>query len=372
MSKQLTIYSKNTGFFEESSDYNPCINIEELRVEVYKFSDVLHYLRSGTIKSIFWEREFEGVPSVEMQLVEKLILESYTKHPSTPFYYEKTHAEQQYLTLCRELLSHEKIRGDRTGVGTLSEFGKKLLFDLRDGFPLLTTKKVYWKAVVEELLWFIRGDTNAKHLSEKGVKIWDGNTTRDFLDKRGLDYPEGEAGPIYSHQWRHFGGDYPSTEENPGVDQLKEIIEMIKTDPTSRRLIVSAWNPKDLPKMALPPCHSFFQFYVDEGELSCQMYQRSCDVGLGLPFNIGSYALLTHMIAAVTGLKVGKLIMILGDTHIYSTHREALTEQIKREPLPFPKLSFSRIPETLFEFTADDIVLDGYLTHASVKMEMAV
>lgn len=226
-----------------------------------------------------------------------------------------------------------KKRSDRTGVGTVSIFGAQMRFDLRnDIFPLLTTKRVFWRAVLEELLWFIKGSTNAKELQDKNVHIWDGNSTREFLDKNGFhDREEGDLGPVYGFQWRHFGAEYKTCHDDytgKGIDQLNEIIERIRNNPNDRRIIMSAWNVTDIPKMALPPCHCFVQFYVADGELSCQLYQRSADMGLGVPFNIASYALLTYMIAHVTGLKPGDFIHTLGDAHVYLTHIEPLKEQV--------------------------------------------
>lgn len=207
-------------------------------------------------------------------------------------------------------------------------------FNLRDGtFPLLTTKKVFWRGIAEELFWFIQGSTDAKLLQAKNVRIWDGNSTREFLDKAGFpEREEGDLGPVYGFQWRHFGAEYHTCHDDyqgQGVDQLKEIIERIKQNPNDRRIIMCAWNPVDIPKMALPPCHCLVQFYVANGELSCQLYQRSADMGLGVPFNIASYALLTHMIAHITGLKTGDFVHTLGDAHVYLNHIEPLTEQVR-------------------------------------------
>lgn len=220
----------------------------------------------------------------------------------SPIMYEQ-HEELQYLSLIKEVLSSGNSRDDRTGTGTISKFGGMMRFDLKNSFPLITTKDVFWRGVVEELLWFIRGDTNAKNLSEKGVKIWDGNGSRSFLDTLGLQHrQEGDLGPVYGFQWRHFGAKYEnmfSDYQNKGIDQIKDLISRIKKDPYSRRLILSAWNPVDLSIMALPPCHVMAQFYVEEGRLSCGMYQRSADIGLGVPFNIASYALLTAILAEV-------------------------------------------------------------------------
>lgn len=293
---------------------------------------------------------------------------------------------------------------DRTQVGTVSIFGAQMRFNLRDDvFPLLTTKRVFWRAVAEELLWFIKGNTNAKDLQAKDVHIWDGNSTREFLDKNGFkDREEGDLGPIYGFQWRHCGAEYTNCNDNyegKGVDQLKEVIERIKTNPNDRRIIMSAWNVADIPKMALPPCHCFVQFYVADGELSCQLYQRSADMGLGVPFNIASYALLTYMIAHVTGLKPGDFVHTLGDAHVYINHIEPLKQQVRlnimiailleqmtsipnfffrfcsqvtRTPKAFPSLRFKRTVESIEDFAFDDFEIIGYNPHPSIKMEMAV
>merc|ERR1719361_2901407 len=238
------------------------------------------------------------------------------------------HEEYGYLTAIREIIEKGVSMEDRTGVGTLSTFGMQMRFDLRKTFPLLTTKRTFWRGVVEELLWFIKGDTNAKHLSEKGVKIWDGNSSREFLDGRGLGHrEEGDLGPVYGFQWRHFGAEYGDMHADytgKGVDQLANVIDLIKNNPNSRRIVMTAWNPKDQPLMALPPCHMFCQFYVANGELSCQMYQRSADMGLGVPFNIASYSLLTRMVAQVCGLKAGDFVHVIGDCHVYMNHVEPL------------------------------------------------
>lgn len=281
--------------------------------------------------------------------------------------------DHDYLALCRRILTQGKIRSDRTTVGTISRFGERLDIDLKIGFPLLTTKPVFWKGVVRELLWFISGSTDSTILSKQKVHIWEGNTSREYLDSRGLtDYSVGEVGPSYGWQWRHFGATYNVDGSclHTGTDQLASVISQIRSNPTDRRLVVSAWNPVDLPKMALPPCHILYQFYVDDGELSCQVYQRSVDVGLGLPFNIASYALLTHMIAHVTGLKVGRLIMCLGDTHIYQNHKIAIEEQVSRDPRPLPRLQFTRLTEDIDSITEADIQLIGYTPHPQLKIPM--
>lgn len=257
------------------------------------------------------------------------------------------HEEMQYLDLIRKIIETGNKREDRTGTGTLSLFGAQMRFSLRDGtFPLLTTKKVFYRGIAEELFWFIRGSTNAKELQEKNVRIWDGNSSREFLDSCGFtNREEGDLGPVYGFQWRHFGAEYVDMHadyEGKGVDQLAEVINRIKTKPSDRRIIMCAWNPADLDKMALPPCHCLVQFYVANGELSCQLYQRSADMGLGVPFNIASYALLTAMIAHVCDLVPGDFVHTLGDAHVYSNHVEPLKTQLEREPKQFPKLVIKR------------------------------
>ncbi|XP_018568721.1 thymidylate synthase [Anoplophora glabripennis] len=289
----------------------------------------------------------------------------------------KEHEEYQYLNHIKNIIEKGVKRGDRTGVGTFSIFGAQMRYTLRDNiFPLLTTKRVFWRGVVEELLWFIRGNTNAFELSQKNVHIWDANSTRQFLDSVGLkDREEGDLGPIYGFQWRHFGAEYKDMHtdyKNKGIDQLAHVINTIKTRPNDRRIIMCAWNPVDIPEMALPPCHCLVQFYVANDELSCQLYQRSADMGLGVPFNIASYALLTYMIAHVTGLKPGEFIHTLGDSHVYLNHVDALQEQLKRKPRPFPTLKINKKVESIEEFTADDFELEGYKPYPKINMPMAV
>ncbi|KAJ8909846.1 hypothetical protein NQ315_013332 [Exocentrus adspersus] len=287
------------------------------------------------------------------------------------------HEEYQYLRHIKNIIEKGVKREDRTGVGTFSIFGAQMRYTLHDNvFPLLTTKRVFWRGVVEELLWFIRGSTNAFELSEKNVHIWDANSTREFLDSVGLkDREEGDLGPIYGFQWRHYGAEYKDMRadyKDKGIDQLAHVINTIKTKPNDRRIIMCAWNPVDIPEMALPPCHCLVQFYVANGELSCQLYQRSADMGLGVPFNIASYALLTYMIAHVTGLKPGEFIHTLGDSHVYLNHVEALQEQLKRKPRPFPLLKIKRTVENIEDFTADDFELEGYKPYPKISMPMAV
>lgn len=291
---------------------------------------------------------------------------------------EKAHPEEQYLSLIQKILDKGNTRHDRTGTGTISLFGDQMRFPLQGehSFPLLTTKRVFWKGVVEELLWFIRGETNGKKLSEKGIKIWDGNGSRAYLDSVGLGHrEEGDLGPIYGFQWRHFGADYIDCHTDysgKGVDQLKDCIEKIKESSTDRRIIMSAWNPTALPSMALPPCHMFCQFYVANGELSCLMYQRSCDMGLGVPFNIASYSLLTCLLAHHCGLKPGEFIHTLGDAHVYLNHVDPLKEQLKREPRKFPTLKIVNTKENIEDYEFSDFVLEGYEPHPPIKMEMSV
>ncbi|XP_062335163.1 thymidylate synthase [Osmerus eperlanus] len=284
--------------------------------------------------------------------------------------------ERGYLNQIEYILQHGHKKGDRTGTGVVSVFGSQARYSLRDQFPLLTTKRVFWKGILEELLWFIKGSTNAKELSEKGVKIWDANGSRDFLDKSGFrDREEGDLGPVYGFQWRHYGAEYKNMHADytgQGVDQLQKVIDTIKTNPEDRRIIMCAWNPKDLPCMALPPCHALCQFYVCDGELSCQLYQRSGDMGLGVPFNIASYALLTYMIAHITGLKPGDFVHTLGDAHVYANHIEPLKVQLQREVRPFPKLKILRTVECIDDFRAEDFEITDYHPHPAIKMQMAV
>ena len=286
--------------------------------------------------------------------------------------------EMNYLILCKKILLEGETRDDRTGVGTISLFGQRLEFSLRDGIiPCLTSKKLALKAVIKELLWFISGSTNSKELENEGVKIWTGNTSREFLDKRGLtDLEEGDIGAGYGFQWRHFGAGYKGMQEcydDKGVDQVREIIDLIKNDPFSRRIILTAWNPAALSRMALPPCHMMAQFYVSrDGLLECQMYQRSCDVFLGVPFNIMSYSLLTHMIAHVCGIKASKLTMCFGDTHIYKNHLEQVLTQMKNVPKDFPTVSLSSNVTNIFDFTLDDIHIENYESHPYIRAPMAV
>ncbi len=262
---------------------------------------------------------------------------------------------KQYLEMCQQILDNGVDREDRTGTGTRSIFGHQLRFDLQEGFPLMTTKKVYWKGVAYELLWFLKGDTNIKYLNDNDVHIWD-----EWADENG------DLGNIYGHQWRSWEG------RDGTIDQISEVIEQIKEKPYSRRLIVNAWNVGDLDKMALPPCHLLFQFYVADGKLSCQLYQRSCDTFLGVPFNIASYSLLLHMIAHVVGLEVGEFVWTGGDVHIYQNHFDQIREQLSREPRPLPQIKINKDTENIFNIDFEDIELIGYDPHPTIKGEISV
>ena len=292
---------------------------------------------------------------------------------------EENLEEKQYLNLIRHIIENGTLKSDRTGTGTLCSFGHTMRFSLRDNtIPLLTTKRVFWRGVAEELFWFIRGQTSAKILQEKNVHIWDGNSSPEYMKSIGLDnYEEGDLGPVYGFQWRNWGADYEGSKvdyTNKGIDQLYECINKIKKTPWDRRIIMSAWNVGDIKKMALPPCHMFCQFFVDteKQELHCQMYQRSADMGLGVPFNIASYSLLTHLMAAVCGLKAGDFIHVLGDAHVYSNHVDALKTQLEREPRSFPKLKIKNDKLRIEDFEMDDLELIGYKPDKTIKMEMAV
>ena len=263
---------------------------------------------------------------------------------------------QAYLDLMRHVLEYGTLKDDRTGTGTRSVFGYQMRFDLSEGFPLVTTKKVHFRSVVYELLWFLKGDTNVRYLQDNGVRIWN--------DWAGED---GELGPVYGAQWRSW-----STPDGETIDQLGEVIEQIKTNPDSRRLIVNSWNVADLGKMALAPCHTMFQFYVVDGKLSCQLYQRSADIFLGVPFNIASYALLTHMVAQVTGLGVGEFVHTFGDAHLYLNHLEQANEQLTRSPLPKPTLRLDSSVKNINDFTFESIELVGYEPHATIRAPIAV
>lgn len=261
-----------------------------------------------------------------------------------------------YEDLLRDVLEHGTHKSDRTGTGTLSVFGRQLRFDLSKSFPLITTKRVHFKSVAVELLWFLRGDTNVKWMQDQGVTIWD-----EWADA------DGELGPVYGVQWRSW-----PTPDGGHIDQIAELIENLKTNPDSRRHIVSAWNVSELKDMALPPCHAFFQFYVADGKLSCQLYQRSADTFLGVPFNIASYALLTRMIAQQTGLEPGEFVWTGGDVHIYDNHMDQVLKQLAREPYEYPQLNITRKPDSIFDYTLEDFEVVGYQHHPTIKAPIAV
>jgi thymidylate synthase len=263
---------------------------------------------------------------------------------------------RQYLDFMRHVRDRGQRKHDRTGTGTLSVFGYQMRFDLSAGFPLLTTKKVHTRSIVHELLWFLAGDTNVRYLRENGVTIWD-----EWADE------SGELGPIYGYQWRSW-----PTPDGGHIDQLAQVLAQIRSNPDSRRLIVSAWNVSDIPRMKLPPCHAFFQFYVAGGRLSCQLYQRSADIFLGVPFNIASYALLTHLVAQQTDLGVGDFIWVGGDCHLYLNHLEQVELQLSRKPYPLPQLTLKRRPPSLFEYRYEDIELTGYQSHPAIRAAVAV
>ena len=263
---------------------------------------------------------------------------------------------QQYLELMRHVRDNGSVKTDRTGTGTLSVFGHQMRFDLSEGFPLVTTKKLHLRSIIHELLWFLSGDSNIAYLKENGVSIWN-----DWADENG------ELGPVYGVQWRRW-----PTPDGRTVDQISQIMQQLKDTPDSRRILLSAWNVAEIDNMALPPCHCLFQFYVADGKLSCQLYQRSCDIFLGVPFNIASYALLTHMLAQQADLAVGDFVWTGGDCHLYSNHLEQADQQLTREPLPLPRLAIKRRPDSIFDYQFDDFEILNYESHPHIKATVAV
>jgi len=263
---------------------------------------------------------------------------------------------KQYHDLCRHILENGEEKSDRTGVGTISVFGYQMRFSLQQGFPMVTTKKLHLKSIIYELLWFLNGDTNIKYLKDQGVSIWD-----EWANEKG------ELGPVYGYQWRSWPG-----RDGVKIDQISKLIEQIKNNPDSRRHMVTAWNPADVDRMALPPCHALFQFYVSRGKLSCQLYQRSCDTFLGLPFNIASYALLTHMVAQQCNLGVGDFVWTGGDVHIYHNHIDQVNLQLTREPYPLPTLNIKRRPDSIFDYQFEDFEILNYQSHPGIKAPIAV
>jgi thymidylate synthase len=281
---------------------------------------------------------------------------------------------RQYLDLLAEVLEHGALRHDRTGVGTRSVFGRQVRYDLREGFPLLTTKKVHFKSVVHELLWFLRGDTRVAYLQERGVRIWNEWATPEQCARFGRE--PGDLGPVYGHQWRNFGATPAAGGgwRDDGVDQIARVVDEIRRNPWSRRLIVTGWNPKEADQVALPPCHTLFQFQADPeaGELRCQLYQRSADIFLGVPFNIASYSLLTAMVAHVTGLRAVEFVHAFGDLHLYTNHEAQAREQLARSPRPLPRLRLDPAAKDLFAFRYEDISLDGYDPAPHIPAPVAV
>lgn len=263
---------------------------------------------------------------------------------------------KQYLDLMQDILDNGAEKGDRTGTGTLSVFGRQMRFDLAEGFPLVTTKKLHLRSIIYELLWFLNGDTNIKYLKDNGVSIWD-----EWADENG------DLGPVYGHQWRSW-----PTPQNGTVDQITNVLNQIKDKPNSRRHIVSAWNPAEVDNMALPPCHALFQFYVADGKLSCQLYQRSADFFLGVPFNIASYALMVHMFAQQCNLLPGEFVWTGGDVHLYTNHIDQAKLQLSREPYPLPSLKIARKPSSLFEYEFEDFIIENYQSHPGIKAPIAV
>ena len=263
---------------------------------------------------------------------------------------------KQYLDLMRHVRDNGTVKGDRTGTGTVSVFGHQMRFDLSEGFPLVTTKKLHLRSIIHELLWFLMGDSNIRYLTENGVSIWD-----DWADENG------DLGPVYGVQWRKW-----PTPDGRTVDQISQIMQQLRQTPDSRRIMLSAWNVGEIENMALPPCHCLFQFYVADGKLSCQLYQRSCDIFLGVPFNIASYALLTHMLAQQADLDVGDFVWTGGDCHLYSNHLEQADEQLSRDMLPLPQLQINRRPDSIFEYQYDDFDILNYESHPHIKAAVAV
>ena len=381
-----------------SQIFNECLKQEYYkdlyRIYVTKFDDNYHPRNTthsfpiqlfNNMKCVETSDEIHEIcnrPHIDNQpksFLQEYLSETYTKSIVFTFnIYQNINtineSEYQYLNLLKKVLD-EGLETQSRNSKVLSIFGEKMVFDLSESFPLLTTKRVGYKTVLRELLWFINGSTSNKLLNDKNVHIWDGNSSREFLDSRNLDYEEGDLGPVYGFQWRHFGADYENCNSdytNKGIDQLKYVIEQIKNDPNSRRIIMSAWNPVDLDKMALPPCHVMCQFNVDtiNNRLDCQLYQRSGDMFLGVPFNIASYAFLTCIIAKITGYKPGKLIHILGDTHIYESHIEAVRTQIKRIPYKFPTLTISEELNDIDNINEDYFKLENYNFHDKISAPM--
>ena len=279
---------------------------------------------------------------------------------------------QPYLNLLNQVLTHGKVRSDRTGTGTVGIFGHQMRFDLADGFPLLTTKKLHLRSIIHELLWFISGETHVKPLQDAGVRIWNDWATEEQTARFGR--AAGDLGPVYGHQWRNFGATVleDGSYANDGVDQIQRVLDTIRDNPNSRRILITGWDPKESDQVALPPCHTLFQFYVQDGRLSCQLYQRSADIFLGVPFNIASYSLLMMMIAQVSGLKAGEFVHTMGDAHLYSDHLEQARLQLTREPRPRPVMTLNPEVTDLFKFKFEDFSLSEYDPHPHIKARVSV
>ena len=345
---------------------NPTVNSGESFFPTIDIKDyTIENIVSGTEENVKFFPDNTIIDSVEFKINKYININKNN--------YSENLEEYQYLNILDDVLKNGEHRKTRNAE-TISKFGVRMEFNITDNFPLLTTKKVYWKGIVHELLWFIKARTNANELASNGVKIWNGNSSRDYLDSINLPhYEEGTCGPIYGFQWRHFNADYNGPNEdytNKGIDQLKNCIDLIKNDPTSRRIFMTAWNPSQLNEMVLPPCHVSYQFYVRNNTfIDCQMYQRSGDLFLGVPFNIASTALLTYIIANNTGYKPGKIIIVIGDAHIYSNHIEQIKIQLSRKPYHFPFLGINK-KELVENYEYDDFNLKSYCSHSSIKANM--
>jgi dihydrofolate reductase / thymidylate synthase len=339
---------------------------------------------------VFWTKHRESyncdlfVKSSIYSLIESAYLKSVMEIPNATIRHYvidgQRHPEYQYMELVQSVMDHGEIRNDRTGVGTLSQLGAQMRFDLRRGFPLLTTKRTFFRGIVKELLWFLRGSTDANILRREGVHIWDGNTSRDFLDQHGFTQRQvGDGGPIYGFNFRHFGAEYVDCHTDYsglGFDQVVNVLHLIRTDPHSRRMLINLWNPAQLDQVVLPACHVIYQFYVS-GEhneyLSCSMYQRSGDLGLGVPFNIASASLMTALFASLTGKIARELVHTIGDAHVYRNHVTALQEQLQRRPIAFPRLRIcDREQRTVEDYRYEDFILESYESHDLIRMDMAV
>lgn len=359
----------------ESSNKQFIVNKIYLTRINYDFTCDTFFPQMNTLKTNYFQiskviEDFYFEKEIDNNIIKiKYAFYEYTR------YSNHSKGEYEYLNLIENVINNGQFKDDRTGTGTISVFGCQTRYDLSTSFPLLTTKKMFVRGIIEELLWFMRGETDAKILQDKKVRIWDGNSSREFLDNRGLThYKDGDCGPIYGFSFRHYGDKYVdcSTKYN-GYDQVKECLRLIKEEPTSRRILINLWNPCDLDKVVLPPCHVLYQFYVNNGRLSCSLYQRSGDIGLGIPFNIASASLLTHMFAKLAGLKLGDLVHTIGDAHIYNDHIESLKTQLERTPKPFPILEIKdRNQQNPEDFSVKDFVFLGYESHPSIKMKMAI